>query len=158
MVAYTSEELTKIAGAPMVAGMAVALADLGIISSAIEAVALSKEVTGAAKKYPNNTAIQSVFSEAALKSGTVKLEKPDIKAEDIDSGAVVDKAIAAINAALQVLNDRVTPEEIREYKEFIYSSADAVANAAGSGLFGSGTKVSDQETAVLARIKAALGV
>jgi len=155
---YTPQDLTKIAGAPMMAGMAVAMADVGIVSSAIEAVALSKEVMGAAQKYPNNTTIQSVFSEAALKSGAVKLEKPDIKAEDVDSGAVVDKAIAAINASLEVLNGKATSEEIREYKEFIYSCADAVANAAGSGLFGSGIKVSDKETAALTRLKAALGV
>ena len=39
MTVYTSDELNAIANAPMTIGMAVAMADMGIISSAIEAVA-----------------------------------------------------------------------------------------------------------------------
>jgi hypothetical protein len=40
-----------------------------------------------------------------------------------------------------------------------YAVGEAVANAAGSGLFGSGaTKVSPEEAAALAKIKAALGI
>ena len=155
---YTPQELTVIAEAPFLAGLVVSLVDLGIVSTVTEAVALSKELAGAAKKYPNNTIIQSVFSEAAIKSGAVKLEKPEIKPEEVQSGVVVDKAIASIDAALSILNGKATPEEISEYKTFIYASADAVANAAGSGLFGSGVKVSNKESTALAKIKAALAI
>ncbi len=155
---FTPQELTAIAAAPMIAGLAVAMVDLGIVSSVIEATALSKEIAGAAKKYPNNTIIQSVFSEAVLRSGAVKPEKPEIKPEEVQSGAVVDKAIDSINAALTVLDGKATPEEIQEYKAFIYASANAVANAAGSGLFGSGAKVSNKEAAALGKLKATLAI
>ncbi|MBV8886665.1 MAG: hypothetical protein JO235_22085 [Chroococcidiopsidaceae cyanobacterium CP_BM_RX_35] len=155
---YTSQELTAIAEAPIFAGLAVSLIDLGIVSAVTEAAALSTQLVGAAKKYPNNTIIQSVFSESAIKSGAAKLQKPEIKPEEVQPGAVVDRAIASINGALTVLNGKATPEEIQEYKAFIYTSADAVANAAGSGLFGSGAKVSDKEAAALAKLKAALAV
>lgn len=159
MTAYTPQEMTTIAEAPMMIGMAVAMADMGIVSTAIEATAMSKEVSGAAAKYPNNSIIQSVFSEAALKSGNIKMEKPDIKPDDVQSGAVVDKALAAVDAAVNVVSGKATPEEITEFKQFIYSCADAVANAAGSGLFGSGNpKVSDKEAVALAKIKTALAV
>lgn len=120
VVSYTSQDLNAIANAPMLAGLAVAMADLGIVSTAIEAAAMSKEIAGAARKYPNNSIIQSVFSEAALKSGTVKLEKPQITAEEVQSGAFVDKAIASVNAAFAGLNGKATPEEIVEYKAFIF--------------------------------------
>lgn len=157
--AYTPEEMSTIAEAPMMIGMAVAMADMGIVSTAIEAAAMSKEVSGAAQKYPNNSIIQSVFSEAAIKSGQIKMEKPDIKPEDVQSGAVVDKAIAAANAAIAAVESKATSDEISEFKQFIYSCADAVANAAGSGLFGSGNpKVSDKEAAALAKIKAAMNM
>lgn len=159
MSAYTPQEMTTIAEAPMMVGMAVAMADMGIVSTAIEASAMSKEVSGAAAKYPNNSIIQSVFSEAAIKSGNIKMEKPNIKPEDVQSGAVVDKALAAVDAAVNVVSSKAAPEEITEFKQFIYSCADAVANAAGSGLFGSGNpKVSDKEAAALAKIKTALAV
>lgn len=156
---YTSEQLSTIAEAPMIVGMAVAMADMGIVSTAIEAAAMSKEVAGAAAKYPNNSIIQAVFSEAAMKSGAIKIEKPEIKPEDVQSGAVVDQAITVVNAAIEAVAGQATEAEITEFKQFVYACADAVANAAGSGLFGSGSpKVSDKEAAALAKIKAALAI
>lgn len=156
---YTPQEQATIAQAPLLTGFAVAASDLGIVSTAIEVAALSREIVGAAKKYPQNAVIQTVFSEEALRNGTVKMEKPDVKPEDIKSGVLVDRAIAAINTALDTLHGKATPEEISEYKAFIYACADTVAKAAGSGLFGSGgVKVSDGEAVALAKIKAALAV
>ncbi|MBV9385224.1 MAG: hypothetical protein JOZ78_02225 [Chroococcidiopsidaceae cyanobacterium CP_BM_ER_R8_30] len=155
---YTPQELNVIAEAPVLTGLAVSLVDLGIVSAVTEAAALSTQLVGAAKKYPNNTIIQSVFSEAAFKSGAAKLQKPEINSEEVQSGAIVDRAIASINAALTMLQGKAASEEIQEYKAFIYTIAEAVANAAGSGLFGSGAKVSDKEAAALAKLKAALAV
>jgi hypothetical protein len=159
MTAYTPQELNTIAEAPMMIGMAVALVDLGVFSTAIEAITLSQQLANVAQKYPSNSIIQSVFSEEVLKSGQNKMKKPDIKPEDVQSGAVVDHAIASANTALGIVEGKATPEEIHQYKEFLYACADAVAKAAGSGLFGSGsTKVSDKEAAALVKIKAALTV
>jgi hypothetical protein len=159
MTNYMPQDLNTIAEAPMFIGMAVALVDMGVVSTAIEAVALSKQLAEVAQKYPSNSIIQSVFSEEMLKSRQSKMTKPDIKPEDIQSGAVVDHAIAATNIALSAVEGKATSEEIKQYKEFIYACAEAVANAAGSGLFGSGSpKVSDKEASALAKIKAALAV
>lgn len=153
---YTPQELSAIAQAPMMTGMAIAMVDMGIVSTAIEAAAMSSQIAGAAAKYPTNSVIQSAFSTEALRSGKSKLEKPDIRPEDVQSGVIVDRAIASVQDALSILKEKATSAEIQQYKEFIYACADAVANAAGSGLFGSGTKVSDKEAAALAKLKAAL--
>ncbi len=155
---YTPEELSKIAGAVMVSGMAVAMVDMGIVSSAIEATALAKEVAEAATKYANNSVIQALFSEEAAKDlQNNPASKVTVKAEDFKPEVAVETAIAKINEALSILQPKATTDEIREYKEFVYACCDRVANAAGSGLFGSGTpKVSSTEAAALAKIKAAL--
>jgi hypothetical protein len=159
MTTYTSDELSAIAQAPMSIGMAVAMADMGIVSTAIEAVALTKEIVGAAKKYPSNSIVQAAFSEAALTSGKIERKKMDVKAEDVESGAIVIKAIASVDLAVAAIGDKATPAEVTEFKQFIYACAEAVANAAGSGLFGSGNpKVSPEEAAALAKIKAALSI
>jgi hypothetical protein len=159
MTAYTSEQLNAIADAPMTIGMAVAMADMGIISTAIEAVALTKEIVGAAKKYPNNSIVQAAFSEAVLTSGQIKRKKPDVKAEDIQSGAFVTQAIGSVDQAVAAIGSNATPEEITEFKQFIYACAEAVASAAGSGLFGSGDpKISPSEASALAKIKAGLNI
>ncbi|MDY7020902.1 MAG: hypothetical protein SWJ54_05990 [Cyanobacteriota bacterium] len=153
---YTSEEISAIAQLPMITGMAVAMVDLGIVSVAIEAAALSKEVAEVAKKYPNNSIIQSAFSVEAIKSGSVKMEKPEVKPEEVKSGALVDKAITSINNTLNLLQGKATPEEIQQYKNFIYNCCEAVANAAGRGLFGSGQKVTKEEAIALKKFKIAL--
>lgn len=159
MATYTNQELSAIAQAPMAIGMAVAAADLGIVSSAIEAVALTKQLVNAAQKYPQNSIVQAAFSETALTSKEIERNKMDVSAEEIRSGAIVTKAIATVDVALGAIGSKATPAEITEFKQFIYACAEAVANAAGSGLFGSGTpKVSLAEAAALTKIKAALEI
>jgi hypothetical protein len=159
MTMYTNEELSTIAQAPMAIGMAVAVVDLGIISSAIEAVALSNQIVGAAKKYPSNSIVQAAFSEAALTSKQIDRKQLDIQAEDVKSGAVVTKAIAVVDRAIAAIGTKATPTEITEFKQFIYACAEAVASAAGSGLFGSGNpKINPDEAVALAKIKTALSI
>jgi uncharacterized protein (DUF1697 family) len=156
---YTSEELLKVAGAVMVSGMAVAMVDSGIVSTAIEASALAKEISGAAQKYPNNAIIQTLFSEEAVKKAKAENPAPmEIKAAEMKPETAVATATAKINDAIAILNQKATPEDVQQYKEFIYACADRVAKAAGSGLFGSGVKVSDKEAAALASLKGVLGV
>jgi uncharacterized protein (DUF1697 family) len=156
---YTSEELLKIAGAVMVSGMAVAMVDSGIVSTAIEASALAKEISGAAQKYPNNAIIQTLFSEEAVKKAKADNPAPmEIKAAEMKPDTAVATATTKINDAIAILNQKATPEDVQQYKEFVYACADRVAKAAGSGLFGSGVKVSDKEAAALASLKSVLGL
>jgi len=155
---YTSDELATVASAVMITGMAVAMVDAGIISTAIEATALGKEVAGAAINYPNNDIIQTLFSQEAVEKAKVNPPaKMEIKAADLQPDTAVDTAIDKINDALAVLRGKATPEDLQEYKEFIYNCAETVAAAAGSGLFGTGSpKVSERETVALTKLKAAL--
>ena len=155
---YTPEELQTIVNAPMFTGLAVAMVDMGIVSTAIEATAMSKQIAGAAEKYPNNSVIQAAFSESAFKSKGFKMAKPEIKSDDVKSGAVIDQAIEAIHAALAVIESKATAEEVAQYKQFIFNCGETVAEAAGSGLFGTGSKVSAKEAAALEKLKTALGL
>jgi hypothetical protein len=155
---YSEQELLDIANATVLTGMAVVMVDMGLVSTAIETVAMTQEMLGAASKYPNNTLIQAAFSEAAMRN-LAKGSKPDIKPEEVASGAVIDKAITAVNNVVTAIGDKATPAEIQEYKTLVYAVGEAVANAAGSGLFGSGSpKVSDKEAGALTKIKAAMGL
>lgn len=156
---YTSDELATIARAVMITGMAVAMVDAGIISTAIEATALAKELAGAAETYPTNKIIQTLFSEEALKQAKENPPaKVEIDASDLQPDTAIDTAIEKINEALAILNGKATPEDIQQYKEFLYSCAETVANAAGSGLFGTGAKVSDREAVALIKLKETLGL
>jgi len=154
---YTPEETYKLSEAVLITGFAVSIVEAGIISTAIEAVALAKEVNGAAQKYPDNNIIQGLFSSE--KSTRDNITKVKINPEEMKPEIAVDSAITKINEALSILNAKNTPEEVQEFKEFLYHTAEVVANAAGSGIFGTGTpKVSEEEAAALVKLKAALGV
>ncbi|WAL61454.1 hypothetical protein [Thermocoleostomius sinensis] len=153
---YTPEELTTLAAAVMLSGMAVSMVDVGVVSTAIEANAMAQEVAGAAKRYPDNAVIQALFSEDAARRAKDQGLKIEVRPEEMKPETAVNTAIDRINAALTILNTKATPEEIQEYKEFIYACADRVANAAGSGLFGAGEKVSPQEAAALDQLRVAL--
>ena len=156
---YSDQELNAIVNGAMLTGMAVAMSDMGIISTAIEASSMGKEIIGAAAKFPNNSVIQAAFSEAALRNGGLKINKPDVKAEEIANGIFVTNAIAVVNSVVMSLESKATPAEIQEYKSFVYGVAETVAKAAGSGLFGSGDpKISDKEATALAKIKSAMSI
>ncbi|MCY7393876.1 MAG: hypothetical protein LH647_20970 [Leptolyngbyaceae cyanobacterium CAN_BIN12] len=153
MSSYTPEETAAVIKAVTLAGMAVSIADMGIVSTAIEAGALAQEIVGAAKKYPANSIVQSVFSAEAVKSNSPKAP------EGMTPDNLVDTAMTAINEAVAIVTAKATPAEVEEYKQFIYAAAEHVANAAGEGLFGTGsTKVSAKESATLIKLKAALSV
>jgi uncharacterized protein (UPF0264 family) len=158
MDVYTPEDIKLIAQAPMMTGLSVAMIDMGIVSTAIEAAAMSKQIAGAAEKYPHNSIIQVAFSAEALKGQQAKLDKPDVSPESGQADQMIDQAIADITTALQVVEGKATATEIAEYKQFIYDCGVAVAKAAGNGLLGFGTKVSDKEAAALSRLKLALGL
>lgn len=156
MSIFTPEEIKAIVAAPMNVGMAVAMVDMGIVSTAIEAAAMSKAIVGAAQKYPHNSIIQAAFSDESLKK--TKIDKPEVQADAVKSGALVDQAIAQAHQVITMLQGKATETEINEYKQFIYDCGDAVAHASGSGLFGTGAKVSEAEAATLERLKTSLGL
>jgi uncharacterized NAD-dependent epimerase/dehydratase family protein len=153
MTTYTQEESASLIKAAVVTGMAVAIADLGIVSTAMEMSALTQEILNATKKFPSNNLIQAAFSEENIKkiaSGTAP--------KDMTPENAVELAVEAINQGLAIASSAPSTE-VTQYKELIYACGERVASAAGSGLFGSGNpKVSDQEAAVLTKIKAALGI
>ncbi|MEL6397940.1 MAG: hypothetical protein AAFR26_02520 [Cyanobacteria bacterium J06626_4] len=156
MSVYTPTEIQSIVSAPMNVGMAVATVDMGIISTAIEAAAITSQIAGAAEKYPDNSVVQAAFSPESLRKADI--QKPQVQPEDVKSGAFVTQAVTQASTVVEMLQGRATEAEIAEYKQFVYDCGNAVANAAGSGLFGTGAKVSEAEAATLEKLKSALGL
>jgi NADH dehydrogenase len=151
---YKEEELSTLATAIMTSGTAISLAEIGAVSTMLETAALGKELAGAPAKYPNNRVIQALFGHHAKRKAATKT----IHEITVTASNAVDVAIEQIKAALAILQERATPDEIREYKEFIYSCCEAVAKAAGSGLLGMGQRISASEADALDRLKAALSL
>jgi membrane-bound lytic murein transglycosylase B len=156
-VELTKEERNKLMGGPLAAAMAMMAVDMGIFSSAQEAIALGRELAGAAGRYASNPLISSLFDPEALKQG-IQPEKLTVSAEDVRDGKVLDRALEEVDGAVALARTKGDAASAQQYCQLIVESCEAVAAAAGNGLFGSGEKVSAAETAALERIRQHLGV
>jgi hypothetical protein len=151
---YTETELNTLRQAVIMSGHAVVFCEFTFVSMGIEIDALGKEIKGAARNYPNSPLIQKLFANYTDNPDGSEQESP----AEITPEHILESALGLIRQALVILRDKATPAEIQEYKQFVYSCADRVANAAGEGLFGTGEKVSRKEAATLRELKVALGL
>jgi hypothetical protein len=156
-IELSADERNRLMGAPLAAALAVMTVDLGVFSSAQEALALGRELAGAAKRYADNPLITSLFDEEALRQG-IHPEKLQVSAEDVREGRVLDRALAEVDEAMALARSKADEASVKQYAELIVDGCVAVAEAAGKGLFGSGEKVSAEEKAALERIRAHLGL
>jgi len=156
-VELTKEERNKLMGGPLAAAMAMMAVDMGIFSSAQEAMALGRELAGAAGRYASNPLIASLFDPEALKQG-IKPERLSLTPEDVRDGKVLDRALEEVDGAVALARAKGDAASAQQYCQLIVEGCEAVAAAAGDGLFGSGDKVSAAETAALERIRKHLGV
>jgi membrane-bound lytic murein transglycosylase B len=156
-IELTSDERNKLLGGPLSAAMAVMAVDMGIFSSAQEAIALGRELAQAGSRYASNPLIASLFDQEALKQG-IKPEKLEVSVDDVRNGKVLDKALAEVDEAMVLARSKGDAECCQQYAQLIVDSCKAVAAAAGNGLFGSGEKVTANEKAALDRISQHLGV
>ncbi len=152
---YSETELNTLRQAVIMSGHAVVFCEFTVISMGIEIAALGKEITGAAQNYPDSVLIQKLFANYTETPEDAGKQDPPT---DITSEKILESAKELIRKALAILSEKASPEEIQEYKQFIYTCADRVANAAGEGLFGTGEKVSKKEAATLRELKATLGL
>ena len=89
-----------------------------------------------------------------LVSGLGDLDFSNLDLSDLDTGSVVNK----VGGLDDLLSAAGATDEIDTVKRFIFGLAENVAAASGTGMFGSGEKVSGEETAFLENLKSTLGL
>jgi hypothetical protein len=157
MIELSADDRNRLLGGPLAAALAVMTVDMGVFSSAQEALALGRELAGAAKRYEGNPLITSLFDEEALRQG-IRPEKLQVTPDDVRNGRVLDRALEEVDEALALARTKADEASVQQYAQLIVDGCVAVAEAAGKGLFGSGEKVSAEEKAALDRIRTHLGL
>lgn len=148
---FTQEEWTKVAEAPMLAGLGVSMLDFGLVSFTKEFSAMIKAVAAARAEYPNNQLVQSLVAELESKEQNPPAEQGEKK--------TTDQILADLGTVAAIVDTRASSaDEAREFKSFVFGVGEKVANASGSGFLGFGAKVSDAERDYLARLRAQLGI
>lgn len=151
---YEAEEWKLISSAPMLAGLAVSVADLsGPVGMVKEAMAVVNAVTQTATSASNEL-IRSVAE--AIKAGGGKPDTSEIKTDPANARTLLIQRCKKAAALVQ----QKSPVEAEEYRRWLVSLARKTAEAAKEGGFlgFGGTTISDAENAALREIATALGV
>jgi hypothetical protein len=138
---FNADEWERVARAPALAGVLVALADRG--GTFRESIALGK-----------------AYNEARRDGGSELLEQLVASPPSLDpqSAGQPDQIPEQIREAVRIVEQKATPEEAEEYRQFVLRLADVVAHAhKEGGVLGIGGKeVSPEEQAALDRLSSTL--
>jgi transcription antitermination factor NusG len=152
---FTDEEWERVRRAPMVAGMAITIADPG------GPIEISKEGMATLRAATVPPSQQELLAAVALdiqamiqqKQNPGRSFKPKSAA---NAGAEILDELRAVDA---IVAEKATPEETEAFRDWLVATAQAAADAAKEGGFmGFGAvRVSDGEHAMLDQIRGALG-
>jgi hypothetical protein len=152
---FTDEEWSRIVRAPMVAGMAISLADPG---GPIEA---TKESVASLKSATNPPSREQLLAEVALEiqSLTQQRHNPLKGYRPTDGGDPGEQVLEELRAVQAVVTAKATPEESAAFGTWLVTTAQAAADAAKEGGFlGIGAQqVSEREQAMVDRVRAIAG-
>jgi hypothetical protein len=152
---YTDEEWVALRRAPLVAGLAVSLADPG---GPIELTKETLAVMKVARTPPSRDELLLAVSQdldAEVRARGKLLEDLEIRGRTARKQVVEE--LASVNA---ILAAKATPEEAASFRLWLVQAAEAAADAAKEGGFlGVGAvRVSKGEQAMIDRIREILGV
>ena len=139
---FNGEEWERVARAPALAGVMVALADRG--GTFRESLALGKAYAAAKRDEGGSELLKELVASP-----------PSL---DRESAGQADQIPEQIQEAARIVEEKATPEEADEYRQFILRLADVVAHAhKEGGVLGIGGKaISEEEQAALDRLSSTL--
>ena len=143
---FNAEEWSTVTAAPALAAIAVAAADRG---------GTLREGLGMARTYQEARAAEHSELLEAILASPPAVDREGVK----DAAGVADRAEQTVRAASDLLREKATPAELREFGDFVVAVTDAVARAhKEGGVLGFGGKdVSPAEQELLDRLALALG-
>jgi hypothetical protein len=149
---FTEEEWARLGRAPLVAGMAITLADPGgPIETIKESNAALKTVLDAAENGGHGELVQAVAKDFADKARHRQNPMAGFKPKGTNAGVEVLDELRAVNA---LLVEKTTPEERDQFRDWLKTAAQRAATAAKEGgFFGFRAElVSEREQQMLDRL------
>ena len=130
---FTEEEWVRLGRAPLVAGMAISLADPGGPIEAIkESSAAIKTVLEAAQDGSHGEFVQALATDVAEKTQHRQSPLGGFKPKGRQAGEAILDELRAVNA---LLVEKTTPEEAAQFREWLKTAAQRTATAAKEGGF-----------------------
>ena len=167
----TEDELQLLSSLPQTIGSAVAAAGRsGLFGTGKEMFATVQGVLAGAKDFPGNPLIRAIVPDPAASDRGAELDRARktrdwmvarMKAKNVDSPEKLTAlAVEDSRAAAALLDAKAEPQEASQYRQWVTSVAEGVANAATEGGFlgFGGERLSAGEKDVMAQIQSALKV
>jgi hypothetical protein len=130
---FTEEEWARLARAPLVAGMAISLADPGGPVEAIkESSAAIRTVLEAAQGGDHGEFVQALAQDVAEKARHRQNPMAGFRPRGADAREQILDELRAVNA---LLLEKTTPEEAEQFREWLKTAAQRAATAAKEGGF-----------------------
>ena len=130
---FTEEEWARLGRAPLVAGMAITLADPGgPIETIKESNAALQTVLEAAQNGGHGELVQAVAADFAEKARHRQNPMAGFKPKGRNAGTEILDELRAVNA---LLIEKTTPEEGDQFREWLKTAAQRTATAAKEGGF-----------------------
>ncbi len=154
---FTPEEWQALIQAPLAIGTLITMASPAMGDAFKESMAVAKKL-GEVASATGNTELMASISEEYKDRATAKAAQ--VKPDSHDPAAVKAQMLAIVAQAAAEIDAKASPEEAAQIKAWLYSVGQAAAEAAKEGDFMGigGVKVSPEEEAALADIKATLEI
>jgi hypothetical protein len=153
---FTEEEWVQVRRAPLVAGMAISLADPG------GPIEMAKESVATVKSTTNPPTREQLLTEVALDVQAMTQQKQNpVSGFKLDKGTPAGQQILdELKAAQAIVAAKATPEEAAAYGQWLLTTAQAAADAAKEGGFMGfkAKQISEGEQAMLDQLRSALGI
>jgi hypothetical protein len=130
---FTEEEWARLGRAPLIAGMAISLADPGgPIESIKESSAALRTVLEAAQGGDHGELVRAVAADVVEKARHRQSPMAGFKPKGADAGEEILDELRAVNA---LLVEKTTPAEAADFREWLKTAAQRTATAAKEGGF-----------------------
>jgi hypothetical protein len=130
---FTEEEWARLGRAPLVAGMAISLADPGGPIEAIkESSAALRTVVEAAQSGSHGEFVQAVAADVAARAKQRQNPMAGFKPRGANAGEEILDELRAVNA---LLVEKTAPEDAEQFREWLKTAAQRTATAAKEGGF-----------------------
>ena len=130
---FTEEEWARLGRGPLVAGMAISLADPGgPIETLKESTAALQTVLEAAQSGTYGEFVQAVAQDFAAKARSRQNPMAGFKPKGRDAG---DEVLTELRGVNRLLVEKATPDEREQFRQWLKTAAQRAAKAAKEGGF-----------------------
>ena len=153
---FTDEEWTRVVRAPMVAGLAISIADPG------GPIEMAKESMATLKAATNPPSREQLLAEVALEIQALAQQRHNplkgFKPAPAPGQSAGDVVVEELRTVQSLVAATATPEEAAAFGTWLVTAAQAAADAAKDGGFMGfhAQQVSDREQAMIEQVRAAV--